>query len=543
MLKAIFLTILLTFSARSYGAFGIAEDHPALKFCDAVATVGMILSQYPMPHLWPSIQVLPFPPFIAPGILAGAASRTAIIVELCDLLYNIQKGDTQSAIFATAGVLNNQTENRWDDHLQMADQTWKVANSLYDFEAGKQRKGALQSAMVHRELNDYMRTSYGWFNKTFNGRDAQLKTRGERESDMKQFASIVNQKAILAETQACPNASANPNYSKIYDLEIRPLEIKKEFANDDLIFIREKLSLMGPRFVNDQKELEDYLKGLEDIQAQGISYEVKNSPKREKTMKPHPSRKDKQGKPIMVATDVKTMYQQWSYKIYTDLINSFTNKWSPKWQSWVTAQYVQSSQGLLTNGRDKIEDEFRDLTFECSPARLMRGFPDTRSDYIKIQDERVDRCQKEVKMNQKRAENIFLYYMQQLQIALTNVKDAQAQMWTKESFHLGTFRSVNPNDASSGFKQEQVACAESNNLTMAEMEMIQRKQEAINNETKQMIAKQYLKKTNMMESERHKKSENEEELRKKQQFAEEKQKQNSNAMKNKMDPLPVSGGI
>lgn len=152
-----------------------------------------------------------------------------------------------------------------------------------------------------------MKTSYGWYNKTFNGSDAQLKNRGEREQEMNQFASLVSRRTILAEAVTCPDASTNPNYEKIYKSEIQPAEVKRDLANDDIIFFRTKLLEMGPRFVNDQKELDLYVKGIEDMMSKGVGYKVTPQIKTETSKKASPNRKDREGKPVMVDKVIKKL--------------------------------------------------------------------------------------------------------------------------------------------------------------------------------------------------------------------------------------------
>lgn len=521
----------------------ISEDHPALKFCDSATNIGLILSQYPMPHVWNSIQALPFPPFIAPGIVVGFSTRTAVVVVLCQLLYDIAAGDTQKAIYATGTFLNDQTDRKWDHHLQFADSTWNLANSVYDFESGTQRKGTLKSASTHREINDYMKTSYGWYNKTFNGSDAQLKNRGEREQELNQLSNMAHRRALLTEATNCPQPLDNKNYEKIYATEIKPSEIKKEEAENDLAFLRGKLMEMGPRFMNDQAELDSYIKGVERMISQGVSYQITYKDKVEVSKKPHPTRKNKDGTVVMVDKQVKTKTQVWQSRMFSEIFEEFKKKWSGSWSSWVTAQYVQSSQGLLTNGREKVEAEFMDLNYECNVRRLMQGVSQERADYEKVQEERYNKCIEDTKINQKKAENLLNYYVGQLQNSLMQLKKANATIWTAESWYLGTMRAVNTKDATEGFQQEQVTCAASNELSPAEMDKLKLKQKDVTIQLKGFITKQYSKKTMMMEEEQKAKATQKEEMAKRQAFSAEQGKRSSESLKKNIAPVPVQGGI
>ncbi len=541
MVTVVLSTSLLT--PKKVEAALIDENHPALKFCDAATNIGLILSQYPMPHLWPSIQALPFPPFIAPGIVMGFATRTSVIVVLCQLLYDIAAGDTQKAIYATANFLNDQTDKKWTHHLDFADQTWNLANNLYDFESGTQRKGTLSSASTHRDINDYMRTSYSWYHKTFNGKDAQLKSRGEREQEMNQFAGMAYRRAILSEATNCPIPEGNVNYEKVYKTEIKPAEIKRDESNDDIYFIRGKLLEMGPRFMNDQGELNRYVEGVERMMSQGVTYQITYKDKTDVSKKPHPTRKNRDGSVLMVEKQIKTKTQVWNARLFSDVFENFKKQWSGQWSSWVTAQYLQNSQGLLADPKAKVEAEFVDMNFECNPTRLMRGVSTDRPDYEKLQEDRYNQCISNTRMNQKAAENLLNFYTTQLQQSLLNLKKANATIWTAESWYLGTMRAVNTKDATEGFQQEQVSCEGSNDLSPAEMEKLKIKQKGVTVEYKEFISKQYTKKTSMMEEENKAKAEQLNELEKREAFAAEQGKRSNEAIKTNIAPVPVKGGI
>ena len=539
------ITVMLLGLNKPANAVLLEEDHPALKACQGAQTVGLILSQYPNLSIFNSIQALPFPPFVGPGIEFGLSSRTSVIIVMCDLLTDIAAGDTQHAIYATGTALNTLTDNKWGDHLDLADRTWNLANTLYDFEAGEMRKGTLSSAATHREINDYMKTSYGWYNKTFNGTDAQLKNRGEREQDMNKLSSLAMRRSILTESTNCPDPSqsGNPNYDKVYKTEIKPAETAKDEANNDIEFIRQKLSEMGPRFVNDERELSKYLSGIERMMSQGIAYKISYKAKIETKKKPHLTKKDKEGKPVRTDVSLKTQTQEWTTQSFTEVFNNFKKDWSSQWSSWVTVQFVQSSQGLLTNGRERVEAEFMDMNFECGMGKLMRGVDVNRPDYDKLSEERYQKCLTETKMNQKKAENLLEYYATQLQSNLKKLKDANAKIWTAESWYLGTMRSVNTKDATEGYQQEQVACADGNKLTPAEMEKLSLKQQSVNTELKELITKQQSKKTNLMEMEAKANADQLEELKKRQSFSEQQGKRSQDALKNNISPVPVKGGI
>lgn len=192
--------------AVNLGPFKVARG-----FCEKIQSLAPILNTYSMVQ-WPVVGF--------PGITMGLASNTSALLDFCNYIMQIEQLGTQDAIFFTGNYLNTLTDNKWNHHLEMADKTWNLANTVYDFEAGQQRKGTLTSVSTHREINDYMKTSYSWYHKTFNGKDAQLKNRGEREQEMNQFSGAAYRRAILSEALNCPSGQDNKDYEKFMQLKL-----------------------------------------------------------------------------------------------------------------------------------------------------------------------------------------------------------------------------------------------------------------------------------------------------------------------------------
>src|SRR5690606_35091825 len=123
----------------------------------------------------------------------------------------------------------------------------------------------------------------------------ELKSRGESERDMNAFANTAYRRAILKEALTCPagnTASGDKDYDKIYNTEIRPQEVIRDEQQDDMEFFKDKLYSMGPRFSNNQKDLDKYIAGLEKLITQAINYEVAAKKKTEASTRPS-KKKDK----------------------------------------------------------------------------------------------------------------------------------------------------------------------------------------------------------------------------------------------------------
>lgn len=533
-----------TFTPSTSHAVNLGPFKVAKGFCEKVQALAPILNVYTNVQ-WPVVGF--------PGITVGLAQNTSALLDFCNFIMQIEQLSTQDAIFFTGNYLNTLTDNRWGHHLDMADRTWNLANTVYDFEAGEQRQGALKSASTHRDINDYMNTSYSWYNKTFNGSDAKLKNRGEREQEMNQYAGAAYRRAILAEAIECPKPKGNKNYDKIYDSQIAPQEQKRQEAMDDIYYYKSRLLEMGPRFMNDQTQMEEYVAGIERMEVQGVGYKIQTTKTTLETITPILPAGAKGGlsgfeafankvRPKQEPKKVTREPQIWTTQVFTEIFQEFKNKWSGQWQSWVQTQFISQSRGLLVdNANERAQREFRDLNFECNPARLMRGFDRNRADYEKMQEERVEDCQKNQNMNEKKAANLINTYVDQLRISLDAMKKANATIWTVESKELGIMRAVNSKDSTAGYQQEQVKCSDT--LQPAEMSKLALKQQQVENEMAEMQSKQLLKQTSMMEMEAKASAEQTEEANKRASFAEGQKGRSKENLKNNISPVPVQGGI
>lgn len=536
-------TALLLVTPQKAEAVNLGPFKVAKGFCEKIQQLAPILNVYTNVQ-WPVVGF--------PGITVGLAQNTSALLDFCNFIMQIEQLDTQDAIFFTGNYLNTLTDNRWAHHLEMADKTWNLANSVYDFEAGEQRKGALASASTHRDINDYMNTSYSWYHKTFNGTDAKIKNRGEREQEMNQYASAAYKRAILAEAIECPKPKTNKNYDQIYEKQIAPLEVKRQEAMDDLYFFKGKLLEMGPRFMNDQKQMEEYVKGIEDMESQGVGYKIQTTTSTLDTIKKAAPKASgaltgldsflNKPKPTNETKKIKQNPQVWTTQTFAEVFEKFKNKWSPQWTSWVQTQFISDSRGLLVdNAHERAQREFRDLSFECNAARLMRGFDKNRADYEKVQEERVEDCYKSQNTNEKKAANLINTYVEQLRVTLQKLKEANAKIWTIESKELGIMRAVNSKDSQAGYQQEQVACSDT--LQPAEMAKLGLKQQQVENEMAEMQSKQLLKQTTMMEMEAKANAETTEEANKRTSFAEQQKKASDNNNKKNVPPVAKEGGI
>ena len=461
-------------------AVNIGPFSVGLPFCREVNKLGAILNSYTIVQ-WPVAGV--------PGFTFGLLQNNSPLMDFCQYLIQLEQLDTESAIFLTANELNNLTGQKWNEHLNFMSNTWSLSKSVYDFENGKVRKASLESPAVHRRMNNTIRE----YSRLYGNNEIQ--TRQEREADMNRFASVVHRRAILQEAMSCPDTSDNVDYSRIYQKDVQPWELRARDAKYDLDFFKSQMLRMSSKFPRNQAEQKQFIEQLEKLDTQGITYNVDSSKSiNDKTVK----RYNESGIVKTKEESIKRKYQTWKVSTSPELFRDIKDNWQEKWDQWVQREFLsRGSRGLLDDPKARVEREFVNLTYECNPYRLMQGIDQTNANYEKLKEERVTKCKENVKVNQKKAGNLLLYYIDEYQRTLYTYKEANSKIWTLESKYLGRNRMVKLEDAAEGYQQEQVQCSEV--LQPAEMQKIGIKQQAVNNEYTEIIAQEAIKQNVLME--------------------------------------------
>lgn len=497
-------------------------------FCEKIQKISSIMNVYTN-VTWPVVGV--------PGIATGLLSNTSALIDFCNFVTNLETLGTTEAIFYTANYANTLAEDKWTHHLNFMQDAWSLSNTFYDFESGTTKKGALKSVDTHRQLNDFANSSYKWYNKTFNDKDVALKTRGEREADMNEIARASYQKAILKEATNCPTGETNsPDYIKLYTTKIKPNEEKVEEYKEDMEFFRNQLMTMGPRFLSNEGELALYTKQVENIMIDASAYKITDKDKKETTTK---AKKQKDGSVKQEKVSITRKIQKYQVLPNKEVVDNFKNAWTEKWSSWVTAQFLsRGSYGLFSNPKERVESEFKDLSYECNVNKLMKGVSTERADYSVLQEKKLNECKSQLKVQQKDAENLINYYADKLSESVRQYKTYQGKIWEVQSEYLGINRSVSKN-VQDGFQQEEIRCADANNISEAVMTQLQLKSQAVNNDLTERIAKDMLKMSTIEIQKEEASVKASEEMAKRNKFAEKKAEEDAKASKTTLPPVPL----
>ena len=496
LLAVTFAMSLVNLPTQQAQAVDLGPFSVTVGFCAQIQKLGAIVN---------STTIVEWPTTGYPGITMGLLQNTSVLMDFCSYITQLESLDTSQAIFFSANYLNTLTGKKWDAHLQQADRTWNLANSVYDFESGTTRKGAMSSESTYRELNDYALETKQWGSKTFNGRDADVRTRGQKEADMQRFAGAAYRRAILKEMTACPEPTDSTKYGEIYKAKIQPLVQPRDDAQEDYLFFKEKLLDMGPKFLNGESELATYVTEVELMETGGVGYQVTETKRTDTSVKNDPTKKGADGYPVKDKVDIQRYTQSFTARINSDPFTKFNSKYEERWKSYVEGQVLGAgSFGILDNPTKRVEDDFKELSYKCNERKLSSGMDQNSPSYDVDLAKKIKDCKDQENQNIKDVKNLLVYYTTQLQNSLYQYKTANAKMWSFESQYLGRTRVVTANTQGQ-FATEEVSCAQ--NLTPAEMDKLALKQQAVNNELNEIIAKEVLKQSAREEMEQKQRAE------------------------------------
>lgn len=516
-------TICLPAFAVNIGGFDVNR-----QFCEQSQKLAPILNTYS------NVQ---FPVVGFPGISAGLVQNTSVLLDFCNYIMQVEQLGTQDAIFFTGNYLNTLTDRKWDDSLRLTRDTWSLANQAYDFENGTNRKGTMQSAAFHRQLSQQMVEADRYSSKNL-GTPRQILTRGERQQQLNQLARVAHKRAIYKDALAC-TAPSKTNFSEVYRKEVETPQKQKDEAVDEIAYIREKLLQMGSRFANDTTQLQEYINEIDNLIKNGVGYRINNRDKKETTTKNDGV--DEAGVELKKTRSVITKTQVWSEVVFANVFNDFRQKWSPRWNMWVKNQYLSNSRGLLLDPASRVEKEFVDLYHECSRVRLRRGIDINRPDYMEVLDQRLKQCKETTVANQKKSENLMVYYVDILRQQIQLEKAANAKIWTAESFYLGINRNATNNEAD-GFQQEDIQCAD-NNKSPAVMAQLNLQQQQVEAEYSEIIAQNFVLQNAAVEDRKNKDKELMLELQRREDYVRRQTREREAQLEQGIDLLPFEGGM
>merc|ERR1711991_607557 len=301
-------------------------------------------------------------------------------------------------------------------------------------------------------------------------------------------------RAILDEAINCPEAKNDTNFKELYDRDISRWERDVSDYKNDADFYRNKLFLMGKDLSYNVSDLEKFMEELDRL-SRSVTYDIVVKNRTEKTNKPSGS-VDSDGNAEEQEYLISRPYQVFSAKIERIPSKDFKRKWEKKWTQYVQNKF-QNTSSFDNDSDTPVEEEFKNLSYECRPSKLMGSIDQTDPTYQRILEERKLQCFTQVRINQKKASSLFNYYVDQLMSSLYYIKENRSKIWSQESYHLGRHRLVESTNRQEMFQEERVSCSEK--LEAKDMMVIRNRQRSVNNQYKEIIAENYMKKTLRME--------------------------------------------
>lgn len=463
-----------------------------------------------------------FPVTGQPGFVMMVVQRTNPLLDLCNFIVQLKNSDTTEAIFLTAEKLNDVTEQKWNDYLRLSKRTYSIANSFYDFNSGKKRKGTVEAESLAYELGDFYRQVVDL--STGQNPDA-VRRRQEHDRQIAEFSQAARERAILKEGTDCPAGQPNaPDYEAKVTSDYAPNELIKAQTDNDIAYYKSRLIDLGGDFLDKVEDVATYQNDVTNLFVLGVYYAVKESNQDTQTVKPT-GKKNADETAEKKAVPLKQTIQTFNALTDEKVFSTFKQKYESRYRSYAAEQWDKYAK--VPGAEFLAKEKFKQLAMECNETKLMAGYSNLSPDeYERKKLEKFKECEKNTQVTRETALGLMSNLLSKLKTTLQKNKQAQSAMWTFESKYLGRKRSISRDKSGNSF-QESVVCAKSPELI--DLELIQAKQQAVNASYNETIAKESLKESMVRDEEMAKQKELAREVQIKSKVLEKKQEEQLNA--------------
>ena len=438
------------------------------------------ISQVYLPKIWK--EVTPVTPFV--GIVTGLTQHESILFKVCNVLIQMDQVGFGKSILNTGRFLNELTGNEFDAEYQLFDKFHNLANSVYDFDKGNTRKGALENAQNHRKLVELADQSVKYYNTRANqnGAEQGLETKVERRAKLQEIARLSYQRAILKEATSCPAPQGNVDFQKKYTNYVPRRKAQINNSEQEIQYYHQQMLRMGVEFNGEVDEMQDYTNKLNQLVSNSVRYRTRKGIYEQENSE-ITDRVDRQGKPIRKMKKIKRRVNNFNVFIDQQVVNNFRKLYVDKWESWVTSQlFVAGTTGLLDGKKGRIESKFKHYSFECSEVRLSQQIsPNDKSSpiYRSNLNKAREKCMDQLKIRSNQAKNLLDEYINRLVQALSTKYRNQAEIWNFEATELGYNRVVSSTESENlSFQETEVSCSET--LSIAETRQLRMKSSSVN---------------------------------------------------------------
>ena len=522
-MKKLIISLILILSLNPAKAVDLGPFDVTVDFCKNVNKVGSILNAFQITQ-WPVVGM--------PGIVIGLSQRTSPVVDLCNYIMQVRMADTAEAALLTAEKLNDLTNKKWDDQLQLSKATFKLANSVYNFNSGRTRKGSLNEMNIATSMGNFIVKTKNIMER----REARLKKEEDkRQSDeqIQKLAKAARERAIIKEATTCPDSKNNPDYVNVYKNEYKDPVDKSKLYEKQAEYIKNALQDLGTNFVRNYEDYRQYTRLLNDVVVTGVKYDFSYKDKKETSKVKTGQIDSSTGEATTTDTVVNNRAQVWTVSVREIPFDRLVNRYSGKYQDYAyNIFYFTPNSGMVEREilplKEQIENIYKDVV--CSEATLMKNEDPAAPEYAQRFIEKSEDCKKSdaVKLDRKKGLSLFSFFVDQLRDSLLKSKTATAKIWSLDSWYLGKNRVVSQ-DFTEELSQETVQCSQQ--LSVADMQLLGLKAQSANNEYSEIVAENAVKQSVLADAEMERKKDEEEEVRAKKALAERDRAQNSAALK------------
>lgn len=505
--KKIFVFFLII---SSFGGLRAQEEQNAMmKACDnldKLASIAGAITYMP----WQSIMYTPSGP--VPGILIAAIQPESALLDFCSMYQHMKllRGAELGMEVLKNG--NELTGKKFDDHYVMLANTYDLGTSVDNL---KRVDGdALTKARVLApQLNAWLGSANEYYNKQTDSESETFTSRNERESKMNQLIASAANISLIQDISSCPEKKTNNTESFSIDTASKVEELN--YLRGDIDFLTGALKKMGIKMSSDSSNFKKYLEELYSFFESYAQYSVAvRSYTKETVVMEEIKGKVAKDKPKTreIKKNIKSEYQVFSVTLDENVFEAFSKKWSNNWSDVLKANTFTETRGvLMTKQGGVIEDEFRDLYFECRDSLIYRKTKEAKPEYfVNLDDSRRDAsiaeareiCITEQRKALKNVPNLFTYYVEQAKETIERTKKLQGDIWTVDSYYNGTVRVIDrgqvKNSEGKITTKEQVSCSDKLNAT--ELQTVQNKASAEMTKVRSLLAEENVKKTSLLKA-------------------------------------------
>lgn len=443
----------------------------------------------------------------APGITMGVITNPSVILDFCNALNQMQHLSIADASFAALELGNKMMGNKFDDELNFMRETYDLSATTIDMSGKGRGLAGLYSANYARRLNSWMKTTSNIHDKYRPDDPINLQTRQQKEADMQRLSRLASRRAVLNDLTDCPKGrTGDEKIANLYQKDVLPVEEKLDIYKGYVEHFRETLKQMAIPSIA-RSEFENFLMDLSSVEVNGVSYDIEVATKTVDTVKRVEIKKTSTTQPTdprskEVTEKLQQKYQLFKLKENPELLSKFLKKYYPYWDTYSKLEGTSTIKNLANNPvKNNVERQFTDYSLLCNKAEIRQknNLNTEDSDYFDKLNELFDQCKIEKDIEISAAGGLFKHHAEELQKYNKLLKEAQAYIWTFESYYFGYFRAVE-GQVDQGITQEKATCSQVGNLGY--INDLMAKQGSLNLEINQELVAETMKQNALLEQEK-----------------------------------------